>query len=156
MAAPLLTGALAAALAWGTVPVARVSFQPEDVQSVTDLRRAFGVAVGQPLSRAAIRHGVQALIASRAVEDAVVEVNEQADGVEVVVRLQLTSRVSAVEVGGVSRRERLRIVSDLGVAVGDPLSVGGFERGLERARQRLRERSYLAAALEPDLEKYQP
>jgi outer membrane protein insertion porin family len=152
MAAPLLSGALAAALAWGTVPVARVSFQPENVQSISDLRRAFGVTAGQPLSRAAIRHGVQALIASRAVEDVVVEVNEQADGIQVVVRLQLTSRVSAIEVGGVSRRERLRIVSDLSVAVGDPLSVGGFERGLERARLRLGERSYLAATLEPDLE----
>ncbi len=152
MAAPLLSGVLAATLAWGASPVANVSFQPENVPSVSDLRRAFGVSEGAPLSRVAIRHGVQALIASRSVEDAVVEVIERPDGVGLVVRLQLASRVAAVEITGVSRRERLLILGDLGVAVGDPLAVGAFERGVERARTRLRERSFLAASVDPDLD----
>jgi len=152
MAAPLLTAAITAALAWGSSPVVGVSFRPENVQGISDLRKAFGVSEGAPLSRVAIRRGVQALIASRAVEDVVVEVNEGAGGVELIVRLQLTSLVSLVGVDGVSRRERALIVADLGAIVGDPLNVGAFERGVDRARTRLRERSYLSSRLDPDLD----
>jgi outer membrane protein insertion porin family len=152
VAAPLLSCALAAAFAWSPAEVASVTFVPARVDSIVDLRRAFGVVAGEPLSRIAIRRGVQALIASRAVEDVVVEVREAAAGVELEVKLQLASRVTAIELAGVARRERGPVLADLGVSVGDPLRVASFEEGLERARARLGERGFFAATLEPRLD----
>ena len=133
MAAPLLSCALVAALSWAPAKVVTVTFEPEHVQTLVDLRRAFGVVEGEPLSRVAIRTGVQALIASRAVEDVVVEVRERHEGVELVVRLQLASRVTAIEVRGVPRRERGPVLTDLGVAVGDQVRVAAVRGGRARA-----------------------
>ena len=152
MATPVLTCALAAAFAWAPAKVTTVTFRPEHVQTIVDLRRAFGVVEGEPLSRVAIRQGVQALIASRAVEDVVVEVHEQGAGVQLVVSLQLASRATAIELPGVPRRERSAVLADLGVTVGEPLRVAAFEADLERALARLRERGFYAASLDPTLD----
>jgi outer membrane protein insertion porin family len=152
VAAPLLSLALAAAFAWTPAEVVSVRFEPEHATSSIDLRSAFGVVEGEPFSRVGIRRGVQALIASRTVEDVVVEVQEQAGGVALVVKVQLASRVTAVELTGVPRRERAQVLADLDVSVGDPLRVAAFEEGVERARARLGERSFFAATLDPRLD----
>jgi outer membrane protein insertion porin family len=152
VAAPLLSCALAAAFAWGPAEVVSVTFAPPHAAALADLGRAFGVAPGDPLSRAAIRRGVQALIASRAVEDVTVHVREAPSGAALDVRLQLASRVTEIALAGVPRRERAPVLADLGVREGDLLRVAAFEEGVERARAGLRARGFLDAAIDPGLE----
>jgi outer membrane protein assembly factor BamA len=79
MAAPLLTAAaLAATLTWGQTPVKRVDIVAPAGVGSAELVEAFGVTPGSPLSRDAIRAGVQTLLATGKVEDVVVGVTPEA------------------------------------------------------------------------------
>ena len=62
MATPVLTAVAAAALAWGSVPVAQVVFDAPGGDDAGRLRGVFGVPEGSPLSRVEIRAGVEALL----------------------------------------------------------------------------------------------
>ncbi len=152
MAAPLLSALAAAALAWGAVPVAKVELDAPGVADVAYLRDVFGVAEGSTLSRSEIRAGVQALLATGRVEDAVVDVAESPAGVAVLVRVQPASSVRSVVVRGAAKREAAKLRAALGVTDGAPLRVAQFEAALARARATLREAGYPHSTIEPDLE----
>jgi len=151
VAATVLTGLAVAALGWGTVPVARVELDPPRVASPEALSGAFGVAQGSPLSREEIRAGVQSLLATKQVEDVVVEVEETPAGAVIRVHVQPVSRIRSVEVTGLSRLQARRVRSDLALTPGAPLNVAAFEAGIERTRQMLQNRGYPAATVDPDL-----
>ena len=152
MAAPLLSALAAAAIGWGTIPVTRVTIDAPGVADVAYLRGVFGVAEGSTLARSELRAGVQALLATGRVEDAVVEVEEAPEGAVVRVRVQPASTVRSVVVNGVSRRESKRILAALGVSIDAPLRIGPFETALERARETLREDGYPRAEVDPNLQ----
>ena len=152
MATPLLSVIAAAVLGWGTVPIAQVVIDAPGMADADRLRGVFGVTEGNVLSRAEIRAGVEALLATGEVEDAVVDVDSTAAGALIHVRVQPASRVRAVEILGVSKGEAKKVLAALALSKNVPLSMGSFEAALERARQLLRERGYPRATLEPDLE----
>ncbi len=152
MAAPLLTAALlSTSVLWGSSPVQRVEFSTPGLADVGELRTAFGVVPGKPISRSAIRAGVQALIATGKVEDVVVTVEPDASGTVVIVRTQLTSRVDTVRVSGLPRSLRRQVLQTLALARGRHLQVDAFERALLEAQAELRSDGYTRAVLEPDL-----
>ena len=152
MAAPLLTGALlSAALAWGSVPVARVDVEAPGAADLHELQRLFGVVAGEALSRSAVRSGVQALLASGLVEDVSVTVDEAAEGAVVSARLQVASRLTSFKVTGLPSRARRAIRPLLSFSRGVPLHVVSFERAVERARDVLRADGFPDATLEPEL-----
>ncbi|MBZ5588417.1 MAG: BamA/TamA family outer membrane protein [Acidobacteriia bacterium] len=152
MAAPVLSALAAAALAWGTVPVAQVTVEAPGVADAERLRSVFGVTEGSVLSRAEIRAGVQAILATGEVEDAVVDLADTPAGALIHVRVQPASRVRSVEVLGVSKHEAKMVSAALGLSKNVPLRMSSFEAALERVRQLLRDRGYPRAALDPDLE----
>lgn len=152
MAAPLLTALLVAgAVAWGRVPVAKVVVEAPGVSTVYQLRHMFDVAEGSTLSRAEIRVGVQALVATGRVEDVVVDVDEAQDGAVIHVRIQPASLVRSLAIMGLPRAEEKIVRAGLGLDPGMPLRVPVFEAGLARARQQLRDNGYPDAKLDPDL-----
>ena len=152
MATPLLSLLAVAALGWGKVPVTQVVVEAPGVAKVNVLRQAFGIAVGSTLSRTEIRRGVEALLATGQVEDAVVDVEESVAGAVIRVKVQPVSLVSRVRVLGMPRSDVKRVVATLGLAEGTPLRVKAFQMAMERARQDLRDQGYPRAALDPDLE----
>ncbi len=152
MAAAVLTGALAAAVAWGTTPLREVRIEAP-AAPVETLRRYFGIAPSQPLSRLEIRRGVQALVASGLVEDVVVSVEEDGgEGAVLEVRVQTASRVSAVSVTGLGRRHERLVREILDLAPARSLHLAAFERAVRRAEAALRADGYPQASLEPSLE----
>lgn len=152
MAAPVLTAmTLAAGLVWGATPVRRVDFVAPGQADLAELRSAFGLREGAPLTRTAIRAGVQALVATGKVEDALVSVEAGDAGALVVVQAQLTSRVDTVVVTGLPRRLQRVVVANLGLARGRLLTVESFERSLRWAQDELRSRGFVEATLDPDL-----
>ncbi|MGD1147188.1 MAG: BamA/TamA family outer membrane protein [Thermoanaerobaculaceae bacterium] len=152
MATPLLSALAVAALGWGTVPIAQVVIDAPGIADADRLRGVFGVTEGSMLSRPEIRAGVEALLATGEVEDAVVDVDSTPAGALIHVRVQPASRVRSVEILGVSKGEAKRVSAALALSKNVPLRIGSFEAALERARQLLRERGYPRAAIEPDLE----
>ncbi len=153
MAAPLLTAVLVAGtVPWGQVPITRVVVEAPGVPAVYQLRHVFDIAEGSTLSRSEIRAGVQALVATRRVEDVVVDVEEAEGGVLLRVRIQPASLVRSVAVVGLPRREEKLVRNGLGLAVGEPLRVPAFEAALDRAGQQLHNDGYPKAVLDPDLE----
>ncbi len=152
MAAPLLISVAAATVAWGAVPITQVTIDAPGVADVGYLRGVFGVAEGGALSRSELRAGVQALMATGRVEDAVVEVTETPAGAAVRVRVQPASTVRSVVVRGASKGDAKRVLAALGVSIEAPLRIGPFEAALERARAALRDSGYPQAAIEPNLE----
>ena len=151
MAAPLLTALAAAALAWGQAPVAKVVLDAPGAASPAELERAFGITEGATLSRAEIRAGVQALMATGAVEDVVVDVVEGDGGDTLVVHVQPASRVRSLLVEGLPRRARKQVVAALGLRPGDVFRVASFEAAVEKARAELVADGYPRAELSPDL-----
>jgi outer membrane protein insertion porin family len=152
VAAPLLTALVAAAsLQWGAVPVSKLTFDAPGFPEPSRLRRVFGVAEGDTFSRAEIRAGVQALVATGAVEDVVVEAEEGEGGVFVHVRVQPASRIRSVAIEGLPSRERKQVRASLALTVGAPLLVPRLEAAVERARQFLADSGYPEAQLSPDL-----
>ena len=152
MAAALLTGALVAAVAWGTTPVREVLLEAPGAP-VERLRQYFGVTPSQPLSRLEIRRGVQALIASGLVEDVVVTVEEEGgQGPILKVRAQTASRIAAIVVTGLERRHERLVRETLDLSPSVPLHVAAFERAVQRAEAALKADGYPQAWLEPSLE----
>ncbi len=151
MAATLLTALAAAAIGWGTGSVARVEFTAPGIVAPERLRDVFGVKEGSVLSRTEIRAGVQALLATGQVEDAVVDVDESGTGAVIRVYVQPVSRVRSVSALGVSKTQAKMVLAEVGVAVNAPLRVATFEAGVERARQMLHDRGYPGATVDPDL-----
>jgi outer membrane protein assembly complex protein YaeT len=149
--AVLIAAMAVAAQPWVDAPISnvRIDVSPETEAEV--LAALFGVNEGDTLSRAEIRAGVQALVASGRVEDAVVLVEEAPEGVALTVRIQPVARISKVEVAGLSRRRERRLRADLGIVAGAFLDVPGFERRVARAAQGLVEQGFPAATLEPEL-----
>jgi len=153
VAAPLLTALLVAgAVPWGQVSVASVVVEAPGVANVYQLRHVFDVPEGGTLSRAEIRAGVQALVATGRVEDVVVNVELSAAGAVVTVRIQPASVVRDLAIQGLSGRQKRLVRSTLDLGEGAPLRVPAFEAALGRARQRLRDNGYPEARLVPDLD----
>ncbi len=152
MATALLSALAATALAWGQVSVTQVVIDAPGVSNAYRLREAFGVREGSTLSRAEIRSGVQALMATGQVEDAVVDVDQTEAGAVIRVRVQPVSLVSSVRVLGLTRADTKAVLAALGLARGAPLRVAAFESAVEQARQLLHDRGYPRATLDPDLE----
>lgn len=167
MVASLLIAAFAAGLAdappagvtaqaslgdhWGKVKVARVELVAPGLSGLDEARSILGVKVGDVLSRVELRAGVQALIASGQIEDAVVTVEPLDDGVAVLVKASVASRVRTVRVHGLSRRLTRPLVAQLDLPIGRPVRVAYLETVLDRATQFLRDEGYPEARLEPDL-----
>ncbi|MFI5167368.1 MAG: BamA/TamA family outer membrane protein [Thermoanaerobaculales bacterium] len=151
MAAPLLALLVAGALAWGEAPVAKVVLDAPGAVGPGELRRAFGISEGSRLSRAEIRAGVQALMATGAVEDVRVEIVEGEAGDTLLVHVQPVSRVRSLLVKGLPRRARKRVNADLGLHAGAPFRVKSFEAAVEKAHEDLVEDGYPQAELMPDL-----
>jgi len=152
VAVPLLTILTAAAIGWGKTPVSKVVLDAPGAASVAELRRAFGISDGSPLSLAEIRAGVQALVATGTVENVSVEVEEGEAGDTILVHVQPVSRVRSFSVVGLPRRARKQVMTTLGVRGGEPLRVKPFEAALEKARKDLVEDGYPHALLVPELE----
>jgi outer membrane protein insertion porin family len=153
VAATLLIAALALApVQWDKAVVERVTFRAEGSFDHAEIGRVFGVKVGSPLSRVQVRAGLQALIASRLVEDASVTVEPEDGGVAMTVELELASRVSGVHVDGLPRSYRRRVKSSLGLTVGGTLLVPAFVVALNDEIGRLHDDGYPDAALDPDLQ----
>jgi outer membrane protein assembly factor BamA len=153
VAAPLLiAAALAAGLGWSRAPVTEVQFVAPGAADPERLRATFGVASGSPLSREAVRRGVQALMATGEAEDVEVTASEGPGGVALRVEVQVASRVREIVLDGLPRRARRLVRSELGVDAGAPLRIARFERALSRAQERLRQDGYPQAVLEPDLD----
>lgn len=152
VSAVLIAAVAAAPGAWMQAPVSSVRIEVSPQTEAAALAALFGVRAGDALSRSEIRAGVQAMVASGRVEDAVVLVEDTAEGVALTVRVQSAARVSTVEIAGLSRRRERRLRADLGVVAGGFLDVLDFERRLARAAEGLREEGYPAAKLEPELD----
>lgn len=143
--------ALLAAIPWGQAPVSSVRMVAPGARDPARLVRIFGVQRGELLDRQAIRHGVQALLASREVEDVRVEVEQGGGGVDLVVHAQVASRVSRLAFEGLPARQRELVAAQLPVGVGTPLHVARFEQALVRATEALKADGYPDAVLEPEL-----
>jgi outer membrane protein insertion porin family len=141
-----------AALGWGKLPVTQVVIDAPGVPKVYALRHAFGIPEGSILSRNEIRRGVQALLATGQVEDAVVDVEESTSGAMIRVKVQPASRISGVAVHGMPRNDANRVLATLGLVEGAPLRVKAFEAAMDRARQELHDEGYPLATLDPDLD----
>ena len=154
MAPALLTVVALAALAMPapTVPIAEVAVEGRPPVPEALVLRVLGVQPGDVFSRAELRRGVQALVASRQVEDVRVWVEEREDGVRVRVWVQAVSRIGRVEVENLPRRLRREVLGELQLVRGGGLTVSAFEAGLEQARGVLRQAGYPAADLVPWLE----
>lgn len=153
MEASLLTGALlASALAWGALPVKEVVIDAPGATDVDRLAGIFGVRAGDPLSRAEIRRGVRALVASGQIEDVVVEVRPNGEGVVLAVKLQVASRTGAVRISGLSRRHQRIVKEMLDIHPGQPLLVASFEDAVERATAALRGDGFPDARLDASLD----
>jgi outer membrane protein insertion porin family len=152
VAGSLLALLTAATLAWGKAPVAGVVIDAPGAANPVELSRAFDIAKGSVLSRAQIRAGVQALMATGAVEDVRVEVVEGEAGDTIVVHVQPASRVSSLRVDGLPRRDRKRVLAALGLRVGERLRVVSFEGAVKKALQGLIDAGYPRATLDPDLD----
>ncbi|HUK13232.1 MAG TPA: BamA/TamA family outer membrane protein [Thermoanaerobaculaceae bacterium] len=140
-----------APLVWKPVPVARVVVDAPGATDLAELKRAFGIREGGALSRAEIRAGVQAVMATGAVEDVRVEVAIDDAGAAIVVHVASASRVREVVVSGLPRRERKRVIAALALRRGEPLHVEAFETALDNARHGLVEDGFPRARLDPDL-----
>lgn len=153
MEAAVLTGAaLAAALAWGSLPVREVVIDAPGVAEPERLRRDFGIRPGDTLSRLEVRRGVHALIASGRVEDVVVEVEEGEGGVVVRVKAQVASTISRVSVAGLSRRHERLVRQSADLHPGAVLRLADFEQAVRRSLAVLRADGYPQATLEGTLE----
>jgi outer membrane protein insertion porin family len=153
VAATLLTTlALASGLAWGHATVSDVRLDAPGAQNVALLRRVFGVTAGATLSREAIRRGVEALMATGAVEDVRVAASPVPGGVALDVHVQVASRVSMVAVVGLSRHWSHRVVSDLALERGARLRVARFEEAIVRQTKQLHDAGYPDATLDPELD----
>jgi outer membrane protein assembly factor BamA len=157
VAAALLIAVVAAATAPASAaaaaaPVAAVEITARGARDPERVRQVLGVRPGDAYSRHELRRGVQALLASREVEDAVVTVEEGAAGVTVSVRLQMAARVGTVKVEGLSRRLRTRVRAQLALVPGTVLRVPVFEAAVAAAAARLRADGYPDATLQPWLD----
>ncbi len=142
---------LLAAIPWGQVPVTTVHVVAPGAKDPARLTRIFGVKPGEVLHRQAIRQGVQALLASQEVEDVRVELAPEGDGVTLVFRAQVASRVSRLEFSGLPRRQKELVSRQLGVKVGTPLHMAHFEQALARAAEVLKADGFPSAELQPEL-----
>jgi outer membrane protein insertion porin family len=149
MAAALLIAAVAAAV--GT-PVTAVVIEAPGARDAGRLRQVLAVQPGDRLSRIEIRRGVQALLASREVEDAAVTAEGGVEGVTLTVRLQMAARVAKVGIEGLPRRTRSRVRAGLGLVTATVLDVPRFEAAVAAAVDRLRADGYPEAVLEPSLD----
>jgi outer membrane protein insertion porin family len=91
------------------------------------------------------------LIASGQVEDVVVEVEPLENGVAVLARAEVASRVGSLRIDGVSKRLRRRILPYINLRVGQPVRIPRLEADLDRATQYLRDLGYPEATLDPTL-----
>ncbi|MCS7183114.1 MAG: BamA/TamA family outer membrane protein [Thermoanaerobaculum sp.] len=143
---------LLAAIPWGQVPITAVRLDAPGAPSPSRLLAIFAVKPGDVLVRQTIREGVQALLASREVEDVTVEVRPEGEGFAVIVRAQAASRISSIRLEGLPARQRGMVAQELGLRVGAPLHVARFESALTKATLRLHGDGYPQAKLEPQLD----
>jgi len=142
---------LLATLPWGQGKVSAVEVVAPGGDAGR-LARVFGVQPGYTLDREAIRAGVQALLATREVEDVAVEVSPRGEGYGVLVRTQVASRVGKLEFSGLPGRQRGVVAQELAISPGSPLLLAPFERALARAQELLRADGFPEARLDPQLE----
>ncbi len=143
---------LLAAIPWGQAPVTAVRVVAPGARDPARLTRIFGVQPGDVLTRQALRQGVQALLASREVEDAQVELTPGGDGLALVIHAQVASRVSRLEFSGLPARHKELVAQQLDIKVGAPLHVAHLEQALARASEAVKADGYPNASLEPELD----
>jgi outer membrane protein insertion porin family len=148
-AALLIAAAVAAAV---PAPVTAVDIEAAGARGIERLREVLGVSTGDRFSRLDLRRGVQALIASGEIEDAVVTTAAETGGIAITVRLQVASRVGTLRIEGLPRRARTRVRTGLGLVPGTVLEVPRFEAAVAAAVGRLRADGYPDAVLTPWLD----
>jgi outer membrane protein insertion porin family len=153
VAAALLTAALVAATApWPAGRVVAVSVDAPGARDPQRLAQVIAIRQGDTLSRAELRRAVQALLASREIEDAVATVESAGDGVALTFRLQVANRVGTYRIAGLPRRTARKVRGTLKVIPGGVLAVPVFEAEIARAEGQLRADGYPEARLEPSLD----
>jgi outer membrane protein insertion porin family len=151
MAAALLIAALAAT----TLPTGRIASITIDAPGARDpaqIAKVLEIHAGDAFSPNKLRGAVQALVASREIEDVVVLAEATPDGVALTLRLQVACRVRKVTIEGLSLRQRRKLRGEIKTVPGGVLDVTALESALAASERRLRADGYPAARLEPDLE----
>lgn len=151
-AALLIAAALGATPVAAPTPVRAVTIEAVGARDPERLRDLLGIRAGDPFSRLAIRRVVQTLLASREVEDVQVTTEPVGDGVAIGVRMQVASRISAVQVRGLTKRLRTRVQTGLAMPPGGVLRLAELEDRVARMIGQLRSDGYPDASLEPFLD----
>lgn len=154
MAPPLLTALVLAAALFPppSVPVSEVAVEGPGPIQESLVRRVFNVQPGDPFSRAEVRRGIQALMATGLMEEIQVFLEETPEGVRLLVWVQPIPLVSRARLVGVSGRLRREVLRDLKLVRHAPFSSPDFEAGLQRTRQTVLEAGYPDAELFPSLD----
>lgn len=143
---------LLAGLFWGEVKVVSLEMDAPGARDPKRLEKVFGLRPGELLDREALRMGVQALLATREVEDVWVELEKVPEGAVLRVHAQVASRVADLKFVGLPKRQRALVARELKLEVGTPLVGPRFEQALARAVQLLRADGFPKATLEPQLD----
>jgi outer membrane protein insertion porin family len=151
-AALLIAAAIGATTVAAPAPVRAIRIEAVGARDPERLRSVLGIQVGDPFSRLEVRHGVQALLASREVEDVEVTTEPVADGIALGVRVQVASRISSVHVEGLTKRLRTRIRTALALPPGIVLRLPELEERVARLTGRLRSDGYPGASLDSFLD----
>lgn len=144
--------ALLASLYWGELRVVKVEMDAPGARDPKRLEKVFGVRPGELLDREAIRMGVQALLATREVEDVWVELDKVPEGAVLWVHAQVASRVADLKFVGLPRKQRALVAKELKLKEGTPLVGPRFEQALAEAAELLRADGFPEATLEPQLD----
>lgn len=137
---------------WPGGRVAAVTVDAPGARDPARLAQVIAIREGDTLSRAELRRAVQALLASREIEDAVATVEPAGGGVALRFRLQVANRVREYRIADLSRRTARRVRDTLKVIPGGVLAVPRFEAEIARAEGQLRAGGYPEARLEPSLD----
>jgi outer membrane protein insertion porin family len=151
-AALLIAAAIGATTVAAPTPVRVVRIEAVGARDPERLRSVLGIQVGDPFSRLDIRRGVQALLASREVEDVTVTTEPVADGIALGVRVQVASRVDTVHIEGLKKRLRTRVRTTIALPPGIVLRLPELEERVARLAGQLRSDGYPGASLEPFLD----
>jgi outer membrane protein insertion porin family len=133
--------------------VSEVAVEAPGARDTAYLRSVFGIEAGEVLSRAAVRRGVQALLATGEIEDVVVTVDDRDGALSLTVRAQVALRLRSLDVVGLSGKPERIVRQALTLALGAPLRVADFEQRLSAAERAVREeQGYPEAILEPEID----
>lgn len=134
-------------IAWGQVPVAEVRIlAPPSLGERAE--RLFAISPGQVVTRADLRAGVQALLASGEFVDAAVRAETTEGGLRLEVEATAAERLAEVRLEGVRGGLRRRLATVLDLTPGGVLDRTSLEASLEEARRLLQGAGYPQARVE--------